>query len=141
MTQEIILTNFGNLKAYPFSMTKTTSSFEGRIFFGEIEKFTNTEIHCEKVDAVNLKNSKTLKKENLSRENIFAIYNENNVGLSISHIHINNYLKNKLKELKAVLGKDKKLNHKEITKLEEEWEKELKEEFFNLVIKEVHKEI
>ena len=36
MTQEIILTNFGNLKAYPFKMTKTTNSFEAKDFFGNI---------------------------------------------------------------------------------------------------------
>ena len=82
MTQEIILTNFGNLKAYPFKMTKTTNSFEAKDFFGNIEQFTNTEIYFERVDAVNLTNSQTLKKEKLSEENIFAIYNENNVGFS-----------------------------------------------------------
>ena len=52
MTQEIILTNFGNLKAYPFKMTKTTNSFEAKDFFGNIEQFTNTEIYFERVDAV-----------------------------------------------------------------------------------------
>lgn len=141
MTQKITLTNFGNLKAYPFNMTKTTSSFEAKNFFGEIEKFTNTEIHFEKVDAVNLRNSKTLKKEDLYGENIFAVYNENNLGLFISHSDISNYLKDKLKKLKVELGKDKKLNNKEIIILENEWKEKLKEEFFNLVIKEVHKEI
>lgn len=141
MTQKIILTNFGNLKAYPFNMMKTTSSFEAKDFFGEIEKFTNTEIHFEEVDAVNLKNSKTLKKEDLNGKKVFAVYNENNVGLFISHIDITNYLQDKLKKLKVELGKDKKLNNKEIIALENEWKEKLKEEFFNLVIKEVHKEI
>ena len=36
-------------------------------------------------------------------------------------------------------GKDKKLNNKEIITLEDEWKEELKKEFFNLIIKEVHK--
>ena len=101
MTQEIILTNFGNLKAYPFKMTKTTNSFEAKDFFGNIEQFTNTEIYFERVDAVNLTNSQTLKKEKLSEENIFAIYNENNVGLYISNIDINNFInKNRFFRLK-----------------------------------------
>ena len=138
MTQEIILTNFGNLKAYPFKMTKTTNSFEAEDFFGNIEQFTNTEIYFERVDAVNLTNSQTLKKEKLSEENIFAIYNENNVGLYISNIDINNFIN---KKLKTELGKDKKLNNKEIITLEDEWKEELKKEFFNLIIKEVHKSI
>ena len=136
MTQEIILTNYGNLKAYPFKMTKTTNSFEAKDFFGNIEQFTNTEIYFERVDAVNLTNSQTLKKEKLSEENIFAIYNENNVGLYISNIDINNFIN---KKLKTELGKDKKLNNKEIITLEDEWKEELKKEFFNLIIKEVHK--
>ena len=105
-------------------------------FFGNIEQFTNTEIYFERVDAVNLTNSQTLKKEKLSEENIFAIYNENNVGLYISNIDINNFIN---KKLKTELGKDKKLNNKEIITLEDEWKEELKKEFFNLIIKEVHK--
>ena len=65
----------------------------------------------------------------------------NLLAFSKLFIHFISISEDQLKELKAVLGKDKKLNHKEITKFEVEWEKELKEEFFNLVIKEVHKEI
>ena len=126
MTQEIILTNFGNLKAYPFKMTKTTNSFEAKDFFGNIEQFTNTEIYFERVDAVNLTNSQTLKKEKLSEENIFAIYNENNVGLYISNIDINNFIN---KKLKTELGKDKKLNNKEILHLKMNGKKNLKKSF------------
>lgn len=131
MTQKLTLKDFGSIEVMPFI-------FHKKNYIDERER-EREKIELVIVEAVNLRNSKTLNK-GVYDGNI-AYYNENNVGLYIGQYHIDKYKRKRLKEYKELFESGHKLNTKERDKFEEDFKKEFERKFFDLVSQEIHKDI